>query len=55
MKLYLDTSGYILNVYTKFQIDISKHVKKVRKIMMDGRTEGQKLPWHYTTVFQMDA
>ena len=28
MKLKLDTSCYLLNVYTKFQLDISKHVEK---------------------------
>ena len=28
MKLKRDMSCYLLNVYTKFQIDISKHVEK---------------------------
>ena len=28
MKLELDTWRYLLNAYTMFQIDISKHVKK---------------------------
>ena len=28
MKLELDVWHYLLNVYTKFQIDISKHVEK---------------------------
>ena len=28
MQLKLDMSCYLLNVYTKFQIDISKHVEE---------------------------
>ena len=28
MKLELDVSHHLLHVYTKFQIDISKHVEK---------------------------
>ena len=39
MELKVDLSCYLLNVYTKFQIDISKHVEKVQKL---GRTDGQK-------------
>ena len=31
MKLKLDVSYYLPNVYTKFQIDISKHVENIRK------------------------
>ena len=29
MKLELDAGHRLLEVYTKFQIDISKHVKKI--------------------------
>ena len=41
MKLKLDMSCHLLNAYTKFQIDISKHVeKKSGKLgRMDGRTD----------------
>ena len=48
MKLKFDVSCHLLNVYTKFQIDISKHVEKIRKTRTDGRT----LPRHNTSVFQ---
>ena len=41
MKLKLDMSCHLLNASTKFQIDISKHVEKVRKTRTDGRTDGQ--------------
>ena len=43
MKLKLDMSCHLLNAYTKFQIDISKHVeKKSGKLgRTDGRTDGQ--------------
>ena len=43
MKLKLDMSYHLLNAYTKFQIDISKHVeKKSGKLgRTDGRTDGQ--------------
>ena len=37
MKLKLDMSCHLLNAYTKFQIDISKHVEK----NSDGRTDGR--------------
>ena len=37
IKLKLDMSCHLLNVYTKFQIDVSKHVEKVRKTRTDGR------------------
>ena len=40
MKLKLDMSSHLLNVYTKFQIDISKHVEKSPEDS-DGRTDGQ--------------
>ena len=42
MKLKLDMSCHLLNAYTKFQIDISKHVeKKSGKLgRTDGRTDG---------------
>ena len=38
MKLKLDMSCHLLNVYTKFQIDISKHVEK-ESGNADGRTD----------------
>ena len=41
MKLKLDLSCRLLNVYTKLQTDISKHVEKVRKTRTDGWTDGQ--------------
>ena len=39
MQLKLDMSCYLLNVYTKFQIDISKHVEE--KSGKRGPTDGQ--------------
>ena len=39
MQLKLDMSCHLLNVYTKFQIDISKHVEE--KFWKPGRTDGQ--------------
>ena len=39
MQLKLDMSCHLLNVYTKFQIDISKHVEE--KSGKHGRTDGQ--------------
>ena len=39
MQLKLDMSCHLLNVYTKFQIDISKHVEE-RPENADGRTDG---------------
>ena len=39
MQLELDMSCHLLNVYTKFQIDISKHVEE--KSGKRGRTDGQ--------------
>ena len=43
MQLKLDMSCHLLNVYTKFQIDISKHVeeKSGKRGRTDGRTDGQ--------------
>ena len=43
MKLKLDMSCHLLNAFTKFEIDISKHVeKKSGKLgRTDGRTDGQ--------------
>ena len=43
MQLKLDMSCHLLNVYTKFQIDISKHVeeKSRKRGRTDGRTDGQ--------------
>ena len=40
MKLKLGISCHLLNVYTKFQIDISKHVEKRPEMGTDGRTDG---------------
>ena len=42
MQLKLDMSCHLLNVYTKFQIDISKHVeeKSGKCGRTDGRTDG---------------
>ena len=42
MKFELDMWHYLLNVHTKFQIDISKCVKKSPETL-----ESQKLPNHY--------
>ena len=41
MRLKLDMSCHLLNVYTKFENDISKHAeKKSRKLgQTDGRTD----------------
>ena len=39
MKLKLDMSCHLLNMYDKFQIDISKHVEKCSENFADGRTE----------------
>ena len=39
MQLKLDMSCHLLNVYTKFQIDISKHVEE--KSGKHGRTDGR--------------
>ena len=41
MQLKLDMSCHQLNVYTKFQIDISKHVeeKSGKRGQTDGRTD----------------
>ena len=59
MKLKLDMSCHLLNVYTKFENDISKHLeKKSRKLgptdsgRTDRRTDGRTLPQHNTSVFQ---
>ena len=43
MQLKLDMSCHLLNVYTKFQIDISKHVeeKSGKRGRTDGRTGGR--------------
>ena len=49
MQLKLDMSCHLLNVYTKFQIDISKHVEE--KSGKRGRTDGQTLPRHNTSRF----
>ena len=40
MKLKLDMSYYLLNVYSKFENDISKRVEKSQE-NLDGRTDGQ--------------
>ena len=46
-------SCQLLNVYTKFQIDISKHVedKSGKRRRTDGRTDGRTLPRHNTSRF----
>ena len=41
MKLKLGMSCFLLNVYTKFQIDISKHVEKKSPENADGRTDAR--------------
>ena len=53
MQLKLDMSCHLLNVYTKFQIDISKHVeeKSGKHGRTDGRTDGRTLPRHNTSRF----
>ena len=53
MQLKLDMSCRLLNVYTKFQIDISKHVeeKSGKHGRTDGRTDGRTLPRHNTSRF----
>ena len=57
IQLKLDMSCHPLNVYTKFQIDISKHVeeKSGKRGRTDGRTDGQTdgrtLPRHNTSRF----
>ena len=57
MQLKLDMSCHLLNVYTKFQIDISKHVeeKSGKRGRTDGRTDrrtdGRTLPRHNTSRF----
>ena len=48
MKLKLDMSCHLLNVYTKFEIDISEHIKESPE-NPDGRTSQR----HNTTLFQM--
>ena len=49
MQIKLDMSCHLLNVYTKFQIDISKHVEE--KSGKRGRTDGRTLPRHNTSRF----
>ena len=49
MQLKLDMSCHLLNVYTKCQIDISKHVEE--KSGKPGRKDGQTLPRHNTSRF----
>ena len=57
MQLKLDMSCHLLNVYTKFQIDISRHVeeKSGKRGRTDGRTDGQTdgrtLPRHNASRF----
>ena len=53
MQLELDMSCHLLNVYTKFQIDISKHVeeKSGKRGRTDGQTDGRTLPRHNTSRF----
>ena len=54
MQLKLDMSCHLLNVYTKFQIDISKHVEEKSRNAdgrTDERTDGRTLPRHNTSRF----
>ena len=53
MQLKFDMSCHLLNVYTKFQIDISKHVeeKSGKRGRTDRRTDGRTLPRHNTSRF----
>ena len=53
MQLKLDMSCHLLNAYTKFQIDISKHVeeKSGKRGRTDGQTDGRTLPQHNTSRF----
>ena len=44
MKLKIDMTCHLLNVYTKFHTDISKHVEKKSgkpDVRVDGQTDGQ--------------
>ena len=43
MQLKLDMSSHLLNVYTKFQIDMSNHVeeKSGKRGRTDRRTDGR--------------
>ena len=54
MQLKLYMSCHLLNTYTKFQIDISKHVDKKsgKRGRTDRRTDRRTLPWHNTSIFQ---
>ena len=54
MQLKRDMSCHLLGVYTKFQIDISKHVeeKSGKRGRTDGQTDGRTLPRHSASVFQ---
>ena len=54
MQLKLNLSFHLLNVYTKFQIDILKHVeeKSGKRGRADGQTDGRTLPRHNMSVFQ---
>ena len=53
MQLKLDMSCHLLNVYAKFQTDISKHVeaKSWKRGRTDGQTDGRTLPRHNTSRF----
>ena len=53
MQLKSNMSCHLLNVYTKFQIDISKHVEENsgKRGRTDGRTDGRTLPRHNTSRF----
>ena len=59
MTLKLDMSCHLLNVYTKFQINISKCDEKSRKSLdgrtdrwREGRTDGRTVTQYNTSVFQ---
>ena len=49
MQPKLDMSCHLLNIYTKFQNDISTHVEE--KSGKRGRTDGRTLPRHNTSRF----
>ena len=57
MQLKLNMSCHLLNVYTKFQIVISKHVeeKSGKRGRTEGQTGGRTLPRHNTSRFFKQA
>ena len=51
MKLKPDMSSLLMHVYTRFEIDVSKHVEESPE-NSDGPTDGRTLPRYNTTVSQ---